>query len=61
MARIVAPVAITGVGVGGVEFEDGVAVTDNHAVIAYCRDLGYKVTDDAADEGAPKRPRKAKK
>ena len=48
MVTITAPEPFTGLGVGGVEFVDGVATTDNHAVISYCRDLGYKVTDEKA-------------
>ena len=55
MARIVAPVAFTGTGVGGTEFVDGVAVTDNDAVVTYCRDLGYEVTVDKIEPAEPKR------
>lgn len=55
MARIVAPVPFTGTGVGGTEFVDGVAVTDNGAVIAYCRDLGYEVMVEKLERTEPKR------
>lgn len=43
MARITAPAPFTGAGVGGVEFVDGVAESDDPAVIAYCRDAGYEI------------------
>lgn len=45
MTKITAPVAVPGkvTGVGGLVFTDGVAETDNDAIINYCRDAGYEV------------------
>lgn len=54
MARIVAPTPFTGAGVGGVEFVDGVAETDNHAVIEYCRGAGYVI--EGANVPAEQKP-----
>ena len=53
--RITAPVAgFTGRGPGGVPFADGVAHTDDEAVIAYCRAAGYGVgKDDPTPPAAP--------
>lgn len=49
MVKIIAPVeGLNGPGVGGLEFVDSVAETDNEAVIAYCRGAGYKVEDGEA-------------
>lgn len=60
--RITAPVPFTGAGVGGVEFVDGVAETDNGAVVDYCRNAGYVVElvapKPAAKKAAAKRPSK---
>ena len=56
MARIQAPNREYNGQIGGVVFKDGVAETDNHAVIAYCRNAGYEVdgkTDNPADTGMP--------
>jgi hypothetical protein len=44
--KITAPVkGFTGVGVGGLSFDNGVAHTDNEAIISYCRDAGYGIGD----------------
>lgn len=43
LTRITAPTDFTGDGPGDVPFVAGVAVTDNLAVISYCRDAGYRV------------------
>ncbi len=45
MAKIEAPVKVDGevTGVGGLTFVDGVADTDNPAIIAYCQGAGYTV------------------
>lgn len=58
--RITAPVpGLNGSGVGGLQFVDSVAETDNEAIVAYCRDAGYTVEDLDAEptpssgEGAP--------
>lgn len=47
MTKITAPAAVPGkvVGVGGLVFEDGVAYTDDDAILNYCRDAGYGVGD----------------
>lgn len=60
MARITAPVpGLNGLGVGGLEFVDSVAETDNEAIIAYCRETGYTVEDGdvpAAEDPAANDP-----
>ncbi|GII84592.1 hypothetical protein Ssi03_25820 [Sphaerisporangium siamense] len=43
MARIVAPNREYNGTIGDVQFENGVAETDNPAVIAYCRGAGYEI------------------
>lgn len=45
MTKITAPVAQPGevTGVGGLVFTDGVAETDNDAIIAYCENAGYGI------------------
>lgn len=54
MARIVSPVeGYSGDGPAGVEFEDGVAETDNEGAIAYFRSAGYTVDDEAPAEPEP--------
>lgn len=45
-----APEALTGAGVGGLEFTAGVAYTDDRSVIDYCRRAGYRV--EPAPQGA---------
>ena len=50
--RITAPVEGFRGKVGGVEFKDSVAITDDEAVIAYCRAAGYKV--EPVKAAAPK-------
>lgn len=54
MAKIIAPSKGFSGEVGGVQFTDGVAETDNQAVISYCRGAGYSVDGTAKD--APKEP-----
>lgn len=55
--KITAPVeGFTGVGVGGLVFDNGVAETDDEAIINYCRGAGYGV--DGAEP--PARARRAK-
>jgi len=56
MAKIIAPSAGFNGEVGGVQFEDGVAETDNQAVISYCRGAGYKVDGTAAKQAEPESP-----
>ena len=43
MARITAPIEGFRGTVGGVQFKDSVAETDNEAVITYCLSAGYTV------------------
>lgn len=43
MAKITAPSGGYNGEIGGVQFTDGVAETDNQAVISYCRGAGYTV------------------
>jgi len=45
MTKITAPVAQPGkvTGVGGLVFTDGVAETDDEAIVNYCRDAGYGI------------------
>ena len=46
MKRITAPVqGLNGAGVGGLQFVDSVATTDDSAIIAYCESSGYLVED----------------
>ncbi len=48
--KITAPVVgYSGVGAGGLVFTDGVAQTDNPAVIDYCRQAGYQIGDEPVD------------
>jgi len=54
MAKIIAPSAGFNGDVGGVQFKDGEAETDNQAVISYCRGAGYSVDGTAKD--LPKEP-----
>ena len=51
--KITAPAAVPGkvTGVGGLVFEDGVAETDNEAIINYCRSAGYGI-----GAGKPRKP-----
>lgn len=54
--RITAPVAdYSGDGPGGLQFLDGVAETDDLAVIGYCQGAGYNVApaDDVPPEPDP--------
>ncbi|MBP2583027.1 hypothetical protein J3A78_003505 [Streptomyces sp. PvR006] len=47
MARIETPVAgFTGDGPGGLHFVDGVAETDDVAIIGYCRGAGYLIDNE---------------
>ncbi|MDQ1053177.1 hypothetical protein QE394_001105 [Arthrobacter sp. SORGH_AS 212] len=46
MAKITAPNEEFNCEIGGVQFEDGKAETDNQAVISYCRNAGYTVDGD---------------
>lgn len=50
MATIKAPVAAFNGSVGGVQFANGEATTDNQAVIAYCEAAGYEVEHAAVSE-----------
>lgn len=57
MAKITAPSKGFNGEVGGVQFTDGVAETDNQAVISYCRGAGYSVDGTAKDlPEAPESP-----
>lgn len=58
MARIEAPVKQDGqvTGVGGLVFTDGVATTDDPAIIAYCTGAGYTVDGTAQDVSVPPPP-----
>jgi hypothetical protein len=49
MARIAAPNREYNGTIGNVVFEDGVAETDNQAVIAYCRGAGYEVDGETIE------------
>jgi hypothetical protein len=52
--RITTPqTGYTGAGPGGIAFEDGVAYTDDEAVIAYCSGAGYGIGDDQPVGGHP--------
>lgn len=54
MARIESPDPhFTGTGPGGVHFEDGVAETDNPAVISYCQGAGYTVDGQTYTDTPP--------
>jgi hypothetical protein len=54
MARIESPdPTYTGPGPAGVHFEDGVAETDNPAVISYCQGAGYKVDGQTYTDTPP--------
>ncbi|MER8219696.1 hypothetical protein ABTZ58_03680 [Streptomyces sp. NPDC094143] len=54
MARIESPNrSFTGTGPGGVHFEDGVAETDNPAVISYCQGAGYTVDGETYTDTPP--------
>lgn len=54
MAKIHTPVAgYTGPGPGGVHFEDGVAESDDPAVIGYCQAAGYKVSGKVLNSVEP--------
>jgi hypothetical protein len=54
MARIETPdPKYTGPGPGGIHFQDGVAETDNHAVISYCQGAGYKVDGQTYTDEPP--------
>jgi hypothetical protein len=54
MAKITAPSKGFNGEVGGVQFKDGAAETDNQAVISYCRGAGYSVDGKTID--LPKEP-----
>lgn len=57
MAKITAPVEGFNGEIGGVQFKDGTAETDNQAVISYCRNAGYAVDGTAKDlPEAPESP-----
>ena len=66
---IKAPVAEFNGTVGGVQFANGEAETDNPAVIAYCKAAGYKVeaskkaakkaASDVPSKGSPEDPKKS--
>jgi hypothetical protein len=51
MAKIVAPNRAYNGQIGDVVFRDGIAETDNQAIIAYCREAGYEV-DGTTDNPA---------
>jgi hypothetical protein len=53
--KITAPVAQPGevTGVGGLVFTDGVAETDNDAIIAYCEANGYGIGSKKPSSPAP--------
>ncbi|SDM77305.1 hypothetical protein [Streptomyces wuyuanensis] len=54
MARIESPdPQFTGTGPGGIHFQDGVAETDNPAIIGYCQGAGYKVNGEALTDNPP--------
>ncbi|MBG0560722.1 hypothetical protein [Actinoplanes aureus] len=60
MVKIIAPNREYNGTVGDVQFKDGVADTDNPAVLAYCRSAGYEVGGETAttlEEPAPADPR----
>lgn len=55
MTKITAPVAQEGqvIGVGGLVFTDGVADTDDEAIIAYCENAGYGIGNRKPVEAEP--------
>ncbi|WP_432114021.1 hypothetical protein [Streptomyces sp. S1] len=57
MARITTPVpGYNGQGPGNLHFSDGVAETDDEAIIAYCRGAGYGVDGQAPEPEQPQVP-----
>jgi len=56
MAVIKAPNAVYNGQIGDVVFKDGVAETDNHAVITYCRGAGYEVDGKVDNPAARPKP-----
>ncbi|XVU25804.1 hypothetical protein ACQPZJ_01730 [Actinoplanes sp. CA-054009] len=60
MVKIIAPNREYNGTVGDVQFKDGVADTDNPAILAYCRSAGYEVDGDVVtpqQEPTPADPR----
>ncbi|MDX3087186.1 hypothetical protein PV620_30240 [Streptomyces sp. ME02-6978a] len=57
MARITTPVpGYSGQGPGNLHFNNGVAETDNEAIIAYCRSAGYGIDGEPPEREAPQVP-----
>ncbi|MFB8083695.1 hypothetical protein [Streptomyces sp. NPDC056013] len=57
MARITTPVpGFSGQGPGNLYFSDGVAETDDVAIIAYCRGAGYGIDGEAPEPERPQVP-----
>lgn len=55
MATIKAPVAAFNGIVGGVQFANGEAETDNQAVINYCKGAGYTIETTAETKAEPQK------
>ncbi|WP_327337395.1 hypothetical protein OG384_14945 [Streptomyces sp. NBC_01324] len=57
MARITTPVpGYNGQGPGNLQFQDGVAESDDPAIIAYCQSAGYGVDGEPPEREAPEPP-----
>ncbi|MET8765857.1 hypothetical protein [Streptomyces sp. NPDC004658] len=57
MARITTPVpGYSGQGPGNLHFNNGVAETDDEAIIAYCRGAGYGIDADPPEPEKPQIP-----
>lgn len=57
MARITTPVpGYSGQGPGNLHFSNGVAETDDEAIIAYCRQAGYGIDADPPEPDKPTVP-----
>jgi hypothetical protein len=57
MARITTPVpGYSGQGPGNLHFNNGVAETDNEAIIAYCRSAGYGIDGEPPEPEKPEVP-----
>ncbi|MEU3255856.1 hypothetical protein [Streptomyces sp. NPDC006997] len=57
MARITTPVpGYSGQGPGTLHFNQGVAETDDEAIIAYCRSAGYGIDDEPPERQQPQAP-----
>ncbi|MET7648367.1 hypothetical protein ABZS83_33045 [Streptomyces sp. NPDC005426] len=57
MARITTPVpGYSGQGPGNLQFQDGVAESDDPAILDYCRSAGYGIDGEPPERTAPEPP-----